>query len=95
MRNPVQITEVKIRLTNGDRVRARVSITINDSFMIEELKVIRLEKRYFVEFPKKRQPDGSYVEIATPINAETRRMIEQAIFAKFEKITGEQVTRRV
>jgi stage V sporulation protein G len=95
MRNPVQITKVKIRLTNGDRVRARVSITINDSFMIGELKVIRLGKGYFVEFPKKRQPDGSYVEIAAPINAETHRMIEQAIFAEFEKVTGEQVTRRV
>jgi len=95
MRNPVQITKVKIRLTNGDRVRARVSITINDSFMIGELKVIRLGKGYFVEFPKKRQPDGSYVEIAAPINAETHRMIEQAIFAEFEKVSGEQVARRV
>jgi stage V sporulation protein G len=91
----VQITEVKIRPTNGGRVRARVSITINDSFMIGELKVIRLRKGYFVEFPKKRQPGGSYAEIAAPINAETRRMIEQAIFAEFEKITGEHVTRRV
>ena len=91
----MQITEVRIRLTNGVRVRARVSITINDSFMIEELKVIRLRKGYFVEFPKKRQPDGSYAEIAAPINAETRRMIEEAIFPEFEQITGEHVTQRV
>jgi stage V sporulation protein G len=91
----VQITEVKIRPTNAGRLRARVGITINDSFMITDLRVIRLGKGYFVEFPKRRQPDGSYAEIAAPINAETRRMIEQAIFAEFEKITGEHATRRV
>jgi len=62
----VQITGVRIRLINGRRVRARVSITINDSFIIGDLKVIRLMKGYFVEFPRKRQPDGRYAEIAAP-----------------------------
>jgi DNA-binding cell septation regulator SpoVG len=47
-------------------VRARVSITINDSFIIGDLKVIRLMKGYFVEFPRKRQPGGRYAEIAAP-----------------------------
>jgi stage V sporulation protein G len=89
----VRITEVRIRPTNAGRVRARVSITINDSFMIRNLKVIRLKTGYFVRFPRKRQPDGSYAEIAAPINAEARSMIEEAAFAEFGKVTGEHTAR--
>ena len=85
----MQITRVRIRLINGRRVRARVSITINDSFIIGDLKVIRLMKGYFVEFPKKRQPGGTYTEIAGPINAEARKMIEERVLSEYEKVTGE------
>ncbi|TMB69722.1 MAG: hypothetical protein E6J54_15060 [Deltaproteobacteria bacterium] len=92
-RNPVRITEVRIRPTNAGRVKARVSITINNSFMIRDLKVIRLKRGYFVQFPRKRQPDSSYAEIAVPINAEARSMIEEAAFAEFEKVTGEHTAR--
>lgn len=89
----MRITEVRIRPTNAGRVKARVSITINNSFMIRDLKVIRLKRGYFVQFPRKRQPDRSYAEIAAPINAEARSMIEEAAFAEFEKVTGEHTAR--
>jgi len=63
--------------------------------MVRGRRVIRRRNRYSVEFPRRRQPNGSYADIVAPINAETRRMIEDAVFAEFEKITGEHVTRRV
>jgi stage V sporulation protein G len=88
----VRITEVRIRPTNAGRVKARVSITINDSFMIRDLKVIRL-KRDILSSSRQKQPDGSYAEIAAPINAEARSMIEEAVFAEFEKVTGEHTAR--
>jgi stage V sporulation protein G len=91
----VQITEVTIRLTNAGRLRARVSITINNSFMIRDVKVMRpREGGYVVEFPRRRQPDGSYLDIAAPINAETRKMLEERILAEYERVTGERVTQR-
>jgi stage V sporulation protein G len=90
----VQITEVRIRPTNAGRLRARVSITINNSFMIRDIKVIQRRQRYVVEFPRRRQPDGSYLDIAAPINAEARKMIEQRILAEYEQVTGERVTQR-
>lgn len=88
----MRITEVRIRPTNAGRVKARVSITINDSFMIRDLKVIRL-KRDILSSSRQKQPDGSYAEIAAPINAEARSMIEEAVFAEFEKVTGEHTAR--
>ena len=91
----MQITRVRIRLINGRRVRARVSITINDSFIIGDLKVIRLMKGYFVEFPKKRQPGGRYAEIAAPINAEARKTIEEKVLSEYEKVSGERMTKDV
>ena len=91
----MQITGVRIRLINGRRVRARVSITIKDSFIIGDLKVIRLMKGYFVEFPRKRQPDGRYAEIAAPINAEARKMIEEKVLSEYEKVSGERMTKDV
>ena len=91
----MQITEVRIRPANRGRVRARVSITIDHCFMISGLKVIRGPKGYFVEMPRRKQSDGTYLDFVAPINLETRRMIERAIFVEFEKVTGERVTTRV
>ena len=91
----MRITEVRIRPTNAGRVRARVSITIDDSFRVGGLRVIRRGSRYSLQFPRRRQSNGSYADLVVPMNAETRKMIEDAVFAEFEKVTGEHVTRRV
>ena len=90
----MRITEVRIRPTNAGRLRARASIIINNSFMISDVKVMRQKKGYVVEFPRRRQPDGSYLDIAAPINAEVRKMVEDRILAEYERVTGERVTQR-
>jgi stage V sporulation protein G len=62
--------------------------------MIRDVKVMRQKEGYVVEFPRRKQPDGSYLDIAAPINAETGKMIEERILAEYEKVTGNRVTKR-
>ena len=89
----VRITEIRIRPTNTPRVRAHVRITIDDSFVVRGIRVIRLKNRHSVEFPRQKQRDGSYVQLVAPINADARKMIEEKILAEFEKVTGEATQR--
>src|SRR6476660_8043780 len=84
----MQITEITIHPTNEDHVRAHVSIVFDNCFMVGEIRVMQGSTGLFVSFPAKKQRDGSDRELAYPANAETRRMIEQAILAQYEKVVG-------
>ena len=85
----MEITEITIHPTNGRPVRARVSIVFDNCFMVGEIKVIQGPTGFFSHFPTKKQRDGTYWDIAFPANAATRRMIEQAILAEYEKVAAE------
>ena len=93
-RAPVRITEIRIRPIKTGRVRARVTITLDNSFMIRGLKVIRGVRGYFVEMPRRKLPDGTYFDFVAPITAEARKLIEEKILGEFEKITGELTNKR-
>ena len=83
----MQVTEVRVFPVDEDKLRAYVTITIDDCFVIRDLKVIRGKTgSYFVSMPSKKRKDGRYTDIAHPINAETRRMIEDKIIAEYQKI---------
>ena len=84
----MQITEITIYPTNEDLVRAYVSIVFDNCFMVGEIRVMQGLTGLFVSFPAKKQRDGTYLDIAFPANAETRNMIQQAILAEYEKVTG-------
>jgi stage V sporulation protein G len=56
--------------------------------MVGEIRVMQGPTGLFVSFPAKKQRDGTYLDIAFPANAETRNMIQQAILAEYEKVTG-------
>jgi stage V sporulation protein G len=85
----MQITEITIHPTNEDSVRAYVSIVFDHCFMVEEIRVIQGPTGLFVSFPAEKQWDGTHRQLAYPANAETRRMIQQAILAEYEKAVGE------
>ena len=91
----MEITEVKIVPADGGRLEAYVTITIDNCFVISELKLIRGKKGYFVEMPRRKRADGTYWDIVLPINAETRRMLEERILAAYKLIANEPVKRRV
>ena len=86
----MQITEITIHPTNEDLVRAYVSIVFDNCFMVGEIRVMQGPTGLFVSFPAKKQRDGSDRQLAYPANAETRRMIQQAILAEYEKLVGKE-----
>jgi stage V sporulation protein G len=80
----MNITEVKLFPVNEDRLKAYVSITIDDCFVIRDLKIIDGPQGLFVAMPSKKRKDGQFRDIAHPLNAETRGKIEKAILEAFE-----------
>ncbi|MCC7404859.1 MAG: septation regulator SpoVG [Bdellovibrionales bacterium] len=81
----MKITEVKVFPVNEDRLKAYVTITIDECFVVRDLKVIKGNAGLFVAMPSKKRKDGQFKDIAHPLNQETRDEIEKAIFEAFEK----------
>ena len=90
----MEITRVKIVPANEDHLKAYVTITIDDCFLITGLKLIRVSKGYYVEMPRTKRANGKYVDIAAPLNNETRQMIEEKVFAAYQ-FAHEPVKRRL
>lgn len=80
----MKITEVKVFPVNEDRLRAYVSITVDDCFVVRDLKVIQGTSGLFVAMPSKKRKDGQFRDIAHPLNQETREQIEKAIFDEYK-----------
>lgn len=80
----MEITEIKITLNNDNIVRAYADIVIDDCFIVKGLKIIET-KNIFVAMPSRRRRDGSFSEIAHPINRETKKMIDLKILEAYEK----------
>ena len=82
----MQITDVRVRkITKEGKMRAIVSITIDDEFVIHDIKVIEGEKGMFRAMPSKKATDGEYRDIAHPINSGTRENIQKIILEKYEQ----------
>ena len=82
----MQVTDVRVRRVARDgKMKAVVSITIDNVFVIHDIKVIEGEKGLFIAMPSKKSADGEYRDIAHPINAETRGMLERIILEKYEE----------
>ncbi len=80
----VKITEVKIFSVNEEKLKAYVTITIDDCFVVRDLKVIQGTEGLFIAMPSKKRKDGQYRDIAHPLNQETRSQIEDAVFDAYE-----------
>ena len=78
------VTEVSVFPVNEERLKAYVSITLNDAFVIRDLKVIKGNEGLFVAMPSKKRKDGQFRDIAHPLNQETRTAIEKAVFDAYE-----------
>jgi stage V sporulation protein G len=81
----MKVTEVKVFPVNEDRLKAYVSITLEDAFVVRDLKIIQGPSGLFVAMPSKKRKDGQFRDIAHPLNQETREMIENAVFAAYEE----------
>ncbi len=82
----MQITDVRVRkITKEGKMKAIVSITIDDEFVVHDIKVIEGEKGLFIAMPSKKAADGEYRDIAHPINSQTRDTIQKIILTSYEK----------
>ena len=81
----MKVTDVHIVLANEERLKAFVSITIDDCFVVRDIKIIKGPKGLFVAMPSKRRKDGSFKDLAHPLNQDTRKHIEDAVFQAFDK----------
>ncbi|MCX4323057.1 MAG: septation regulator SpoVG [Lachnospiraceae bacterium] len=81
----MRITDVRVRkMTQDSKMKAIVSITIDDEFVVHDIKVIEGEKGLFIAMPSKKASDGEYRDIAHPINSETRDRIQKIILESYE-----------
>lgn len=82
----MQITDVRVRkITKEGKMRAIVSITLDDEFVIHDIKVIEGDKGLFIAMPSKKAADGEYRDIAHPINSATRERIQDIILEGYQK----------
>ena len=80
----MNITEVRIMVVENDqRLKAYAIVTIDDCFVIRDIKVINGEKGLFVAMPSKKTKMGKYLDVAHPINKETRQLFEEAVLDKY------------
>lgn len=83
----MNISDVQIHLVNEDKLKAYATIILDGCFVVRDLKIIQGQSGLFVAMPAKKRKDGSFRDIAHPINQETRRIVEdRVLLAYHEKI---------
>ena len=86
----MNITDVRVRkVAKEGKMKAIVSVTIDDEFVVHDIKVIEGEKGLFIAMPSRRSTDGEYRDIAHPINSATRQKLQEMVMAAYENATDE------
>jgi stage V sporulation protein G len=86
----MKITEVRILPANENFIAAYASICLDDCFLVHDIRIIVGAAGLFISFTNVTLSDGTQRDIAFPVNAETRRMIEQAVLAEYEKMIADK-----
>ena len=82
----MQITDIRIRSVEKEgKMKAVVSITIDDEFVVHDIKIIEGEKGKFIAMPSRKAADGEYRDIAHPINTATRERLQSMILSKYQE----------
>ena len=82
----MQVTDIRVRqVFNEGKMKARVSVTFDNQFVLHEIKVLDGENGLFIAMPGKKLPTGEYKDIAHPINKETRLMLQDLILEAYEQ----------
>lgn len=86
----MNITDVRVRkVAKEGKMKAVVSITIDEEFVVHDIKVIEGEKGLFIAMPSRKATDGEYRDIAHPINSDTRERIQNIILEKYDEVMAE------
>jgi len=96
----MEITEIVVYPVNEDKLKAYVTLTFDNCFVVRDLKIIKAQKGYFVAMPNKKRKDGVIRDIAHPLNQEMRNYIEETVLEKYQEVvtqlgnTEEHIERR-
>ncbi len=87
----MEITDIRIRkMEQDDKMKAVVSVTFDNSFVVHDIKIIKGDERLFIAMPSRRTPDNEYKDIAHPINIETRELLQNRILEKYQSTLIEE-----
>lgn len=82
----MEITDVKVRkISTGGRMKAIVSVTFDEAFVVHDIKVIEGQEKLFIAMPSRRTPDGEFKDIAHPIHSGMREELERRIFQAYQE----------
>lgn len=83
----MKITDVRVRKVEGEtRLKGVASITIDEAFAVHELRIIEGNEGLFVAMPSRKASDGTFRDIAHPINAETRKLVEEVVLEAYNNL---------
>ena len=86
----MQITDVRIRRVEKEgKMKAVVSVTFDDAFVVHDIKVIEGQDKLFTAMPSRKTPDNEFKDIAHPINSEMRELLEKSILDKYNEVVDE------
>ena len=86
----MNITDVRVFPVGEEKLKAFASIIFDDCFVVSDIKIIQGDQGLFVSMPSKRRKNGTFRDIAHPLNSETRRVIEERILEKYREVLGEE-----
>ncbi|MBS1987415.1 septation regulator SpoVG [Candidatus Dependentiae bacterium] len=84
----MKITEVKVYPANEGKLKAYATMVFDECFIVRDMKIIQSDKGLFVSMPSRRKKDGSFKDIVHPLNADTRKMIEESVIEEYKKVAG-------
>lgn len=91
----MNITDVRVRkVAKQGKMRAIVSITLDNEFVVHDIKVIEGDKGLFIAMPSKKSVDGEYRDIAHPINSDTRKLLQDTILKAYDEASDEVIDSR-
>jgi stage V sporulation protein G len=85
----MEITQIRIFPVQEDKLKAFVSIVLDDCFVVSDIKIIQGTSGLFVSMPSKKRKNGTFRDIAHPLNNETRRRFEERIIAKYREVVAD------
>ncbi len=87
----MEITEIRLTMRNEDKLKAFANITFDNAFVIRGMKIISGNKGLFISMPSKKRPDGTYQDVAHPVNSEMRRHVEEKVLEAYELEVAQMV----
>ena len=83
----LNITDIRVKkIPSEGKMRAVVSVTFDDAFVVHDIKIIEGQEKLFTAMPSRRTPENEFKDIAHPINSEMRETLEKAIIANYEEV---------